>query len=270
MLLRPVYPFESTKEIIHNIPADHCYFAALDMVQGYFQVPLDPETSDLTVFITPWGKYKYLRAPMGLAPSSDWFNSFTSVLVNGITGMNKSMDDFLGTAESLEKLEEVLEEFLRRCEELGVRMSIKKFKIARRIKFGGFIVANIDGKVHVEADPGKLERIRDFPTPQSKDDIASFIGLVKTLNNWSGAISPKMEHIRQLHAKGTHFEWEETHEREFQDVKNHLMETTRIATWDKDLPLRLYADAAKHGGFGFVLTQPEGDREHIIFAARQD
>ena len=74
-----------------------------------------------------------------------------------------------------------------------------------------------------------------------------------------------MEHIRQLHWKGVHFEWTETHEKEFQDVKNHLMETTRIATWDKNLPLRLYADAAKNGGFGFVLTQPEGDREHIIF-----
>ena len=65
MLLRPVYPFESTKDILHNIPADHCYFAALDMVQGYFQVPLDEETSNFTVFLTPWGKYKYLRAPMG-------------------------------------------------------------------------------------------------------------------------------------------------------------------------------------------------------------
>ena len=113
MLLCPVYPFESTKDILHNIPSNHCYFAALDMVQGYFQVPLDEETSNLTVFITPWGKYKYLRAPMGLAPSSDWFNSFTSVLVNGIEGMIKWMDDFLGHAESLEKLEEVLEEFLK-------------------------------------------------------------------------------------------------------------------------------------------------------------
>ena len=79
------------------------------------------------MFITPWGKYKYLRAPVGLAPSSDWFNAFTSVLVNGIEGMNKSMDHFLGHAESLAKLEETLETFLQRCKELGVRMTLKKF-----------------------------------------------------------------------------------------------------------------------------------------------
>ena len=95
MLLRPVYPFESTKSIIENIPADNIYFAALDMIQGYFQVPLDEETSNLTGFITTWGKYKYLRAPMGLAPSSDWFNRFTATLVQGIDGMNKSRTIFL-------------------------------------------------------------------------------------------------------------------------------------------------------------------------------
>ena len=91
-------------------------------------------------------------------------------------------------------------------------MSLKKFKIGRRIKFWGFIIANVDGKVNIEADTGKLERIRDFPTPQSKDDIASFVGLVKTLNNWSGAISLKMENIRELHTKGIHFEWTEEHD----------------------------------------------------------
>ena len=86
MLLRPVYPFESTKTVLENIPSDHIYSEALDMIQGYFQVPLDQETSNLTAFITPWGKYCYLRAPMRLAPSSDWFDAFTSALVQGIEG----------------------------------------------------------------------------------------------------------------------------------------------------------------------------------------
>ena len=56
------------------------------------------------------------------------------------------------------------------------------------------------------------------------------------------------------------------HQEEFEKVKKRPMETTTIATWDKNLPLRLYADAAKTGGgLGYVLTQPEGEREHIIY-----
>ena len=96
-------------------------------------------------------------------------------------------------------------------------------------------------------------------------DVYKRQGLVKTLNNWSGAISMKMEKMRELNQKGVTFEWDTPHQEEFEKIKKHLMETTTIATWDKALPLRLYADAAKTGGLGYVLTQPDGDREHIIF-----
>ena len=56
-------------------------------------------------------------------------------------------------------------------------------------------------RVHIEADPWKLDKIRDFPTPNSKEDIASFIRLVKTLNNWSRAISMKMEKKSQIESE---------------------------------------------------------------------
>ena len=202
---------------------------------------------------------------MGLALLGDWFNRFTAALVTGIDGMNISMHDFLATANSIEKLEDCLEKFLMKCEDLGVKISTKKFKTGSKVKFGGFLVTNRKGRVHIEADPGKLDKIRDFLRHNSKEDVASFIGLVKTLNNWSGAISMKMEKIRELNKKGTTLKWDPPHQEEFKKVKKHLMETTTIPTWDKSLPLRLYADAAKTGGLGYVLTQPEGEREHIIY-----
>ena len=90
ILRRPIYPFESSKRIIESLTQEDTYVAALDMLQGYFQVPLDEKNSWLTVFITGWGKYRYLRAPMGLSPSSDWFNAFTSALVDGLVGVEKA------------------------------------------------------------------------------------------------------------------------------------------------------------------------------------
>ena len=102
--------------------------------------------------------------------------------------MNKSMHDFLATAESLEKLEKTLNQFLENCEELGVKILTNKFKMGSKVNFGGFLVTNDEGRVQIEADPGKLDKIRDFSRPNSKEDVASFIRLVKTLNNWSGSI----------------------------------------------------------------------------------
>ena len=46
-------------------------FTLVDATSGYWQVRLDEESSKLTTFNTPWGKYKYLRLPFGLKVSSD-------------------------------------------------------------------------------------------------------------------------------------------------------------------------------------------------------
>ena len=134
--------------------------------------------------------------------------------------MAKSMDDFFGLGNTLENLENVLDQFLGKCEELGV---------------------------HIGADPGKLDKIRNFPELNNRDKVASLIGLVKTLNNWTRALSMKMEKIRELNQKGVEFHWDIPHTEEFEKVKEHLIETTKIATWDASLPLCLYADAAKTG-----------------------
>ena len=142
--------------------------------------------------------------------------------------MNKSMDNFPATAESLEKLEKTLDQFLEKCKELGVKISTKKFKMGSKVKFGGLLVTNDEDRVQIKADPGKLDKIRDFPRPNSKDDVASFIGLVKTLNNWSGAISMKMEKIMELNKKKVEFHWDNPHT---EKVKQHLMETTKIKTY---------------------------------------
>ena len=70
-VVRPVHPFPSVADIIQSIPASAACFAKLDATHGYFQIPLDEEASRLTTFILPSGRFRYLRAPMGLSSSSD-------------------------------------------------------------------------------------------------------------------------------------------------------------------------------------------------------
>ena len=68
---RPVHPFPSSRDIMQAIPANAKVFAKLDCVHGYFQLAIDEPSSFLTTFLLPSGRYRYLRAPMGLTASSD-------------------------------------------------------------------------------------------------------------------------------------------------------------------------------------------------------
>ena len=68
---RPIHPFPSAAEIVQRIPKGAKYFAKLDAIQGYHQVPLADDCRHLTTFLLPRGKFQYKRGPMGLKSTND-------------------------------------------------------------------------------------------------------------------------------------------------------------------------------------------------------
>ena len=70
---RPIHTFPSTQEILSGIDPQSKVFAELDATQGYQQVPLDEDSSKLTTFLLPSGRFRFLRSPMGLSCSSNEF-----------------------------------------------------------------------------------------------------------------------------------------------------------------------------------------------------
>ena len=48
-------------------------FLVLDLEAGYWHVKLDEESSYLTAFTTPFGRYRWLRMPFGINPAAEIF-----------------------------------------------------------------------------------------------------------------------------------------------------------------------------------------------------
>ncbi|CAB0001989.1 unnamed protein product, partial [Nesidiocoris tenuis] len=63
---RPVHPFKAPWEAVTDIGEGYNFFSSMDAASGYFQMELDETSQRLTTFLTPWGRYQFLRAPMGL------------------------------------------------------------------------------------------------------------------------------------------------------------------------------------------------------------
>ena len=51
-------------DMISSVPK-HTFKTVADAYAGYHQIQLDDESKKLTTFITPWGRYRYCRTPMG-------------------------------------------------------------------------------------------------------------------------------------------------------------------------------------------------------------
>ena len=182
---RPVHPFPPTKAIIEQLPSDGCFFATLDAVHGYHQIPLTEESSKLTTFVLPTGKYRFLRAPMGLSASSDEWCRRSDQVIEGLEGVQKIVDDILVSAPTIETLNDRIRQVLDRCIEKNVVISLKKFQVSHRVKFAGHIISS-EG---VAPDPERLKAIRDFRAPSSIREVRAFLGLVNQLASFHPDLS---------------------------------------------------------------------------------
>ena len=112
---REFHPSNSPFEAVTSIPAEELkYFCKFDARHGYWQIPLHPESSPLTCFITPFGRYVCNRAAFGISSISEWYNRRMDKVVNGLHGIRKIVDDVLVYAPTLSALKKRVHDFLDR------------------------------------------------------------------------------------------------------------------------------------------------------------
>ena len=140
------------------------WFCKLDAIHGYFQVPLDEESQLLTALLLPNWKWIYVVAPMGMNISSDEYNirSDRAVAEYLKSWLLKIVDNMAIQGATLQEVFVRLLLVLLKCREAGIKLSLAKLKVIRRIKFAGFIISS-NG---ISPDPDKLAALRHFPTPK--------------------------------------------------------------------------------------------------------
>ena len=91
---RERYPSITPAEAVADIAqAKAKYFTVFDALKGYHQCPLDEASQDLTTFITPFGRFKYLRAPFGISSISEHYNWRMDEAFAGMHNFSKIVDD---------------------------------------------------------------------------------------------------------------------------------------------------------------------------------
>ena len=77
----------------HHPP--HKKKSLLDEWNGYHSLPLSKEARDATIFIIEWGRYRYLRAPMGFHRSNDGYTKRFDDITATTGRITRCIDDSL-------------------------------------------------------------------------------------------------------------------------------------------------------------------------------
>ena len=265
-IVRPVHLFPLANTILSNILSTTKYFASLDAVSGYHQVPLDKELSYLTTFLLTWGHFRYLWAPMGLCSSSDEWCQRSDITIKDMKGVHKLVNDYLVTGDSIKQLTDWIRKILDKCHKQKLTISKWKFVIMKRIKFAGFHLS----KEGIEPDNVKTEAISGFPTPKDVTRVWSFLGLVNQLGHFIPNLASLSNPLQQLLKKNTSFLWLKEHEDAFSKIKWILTEKISLQHFDPTKHTYLIADESKLHGLGFILMQSKNrpDKQESIIQCR--
>ena len=83
-LKREVYPPPVIEDVLPEL-GNAKVFTKVDLQSGYWSCTLDEDSSNMT-FVTPFGRYKWLRLPFSLNVSSEIFQKRLNMALEGLEG----------------------------------------------------------------------------------------------------------------------------------------------------------------------------------------
>ena len=125
------------------------YSQQLTSKSGYLHCVLAPESSQLTTFATPYGRYRWICLHFGLSASSKIFQKHLTHALENLPGVLCIADDILiyGTGETDEEATanhyRSLQDLLQRCKDRGIVLNPDKMKLRMsEVNFMGHLLTN--------------------------------------------------------------------------------------------------------------------------------
>ena len=119
-------------------------FTKLDPNKGYWQIPLDEESTKLITFNTPFGRYKYCRLLYGIHSAQEVFHKRVSQNFDGISQVETDIDDILIWGIEGADHDHYLIKCLEKAKKIGMTLNINKsqFKSSELVYLGHKLTSN--------------------------------------------------------------------------------------------------------------------------------
>lgn len=241
LTIKERYPIPIIEDQVARL-SGQAWFITLDLMSGYYQVPISEDSRHLTAFVTPDGHYEYNRMPFGLANAPAVFQRMMNHVL-GQARFNKAtvyLDDLLIFGETPFECITRLEEVLILLEKAQLKLNLFKCSFLQtKIDYLGYKIS----AAGMRPGSAKIQSVADFPLPQNVHNVRQFLGLVSFFRKFIQSFAQIAYPLTKLLKKNVTWEWTTEQKDSFDVLKSKLIERPVLALYDPTAETELHTDA---------------------------
>jgi len=240
------------------------WFSVLDLASGYWQIKMDPESSNKAAFITPSGTYAPLVMPFGLKNAPAAFQRSISHILREHIGKFCAVyiDDMIVYSGSFEEHLEHIQIVLKTLQEASLQVRMDKCQwFTNEVDYLGYRITG-NG---LEPQNTKLDVIKNSTPPRDRSQLMTFLGTLGYYRQFVKEYSKIARPLNDLLKEGTKYVWETAQQTAFETLIHRMCDAAPLMFPFYDgRPFILDTDASNHG-MGAVLSQVDNEgRERPI------
>ena len=248
------YPIPRIDDLIDSIGTS-TFVSTIDLLKGYYQIPLTDSARKISAFITPEGLFEYTVMPFGMTNAVATFQRLMNNLVSGLDGVNVYIDDIVVYSTCWREHLERLQKLFLRLREARLTINLAKSVFGKSDvtylghKIGHGMVAPKDVNVHA---------IQKLPVPSDRRAVQRFLGMAGYYRRFCPNFTQVVAPLINLTSPKVKFLWSNECQQAFEKVKAFLTSKPVLKVPEFDRPFSLQVDASNEA-VGAVLLQPGVD-----------
>ena len=253
------WPLEPVQMIMTRVNGK--VFSVSDLSCAYRQVPLSPETQNLTSFIIGGEQYTYTRGFLGLCGLPNFFSRLMTIHFDPLIKKKQAIT-YIGytilQSQNKNEMFTVINEYhtlLRKAEFIAA--PDKTFFFLKKVEFLGHVISP-EG---IQPIAKRVKDLKILKSPESKRDVKKVLGCLEFYSCYIKNLHVDSQLFYDLIKDSTPFHWTHEHEKLFQSIKDRISVFKLLAVPSTDYPFHNHVDSS-NVGTGCILIQqfPEGKR----------
>ncbi|KAL2102623.1 hypothetical protein ACEWY4_001791 [Coilia grayii] len=229
------------------------YVSKLDLLKGYWQVPLTPRAQLVSAFVTPDGLYQCQVLPFGMKNAPATFQRAMNTVIAGLGNVVTYIDDLVCFSDSWSQHMSHLRQLFQRLRHAQLVVNLPKCELGRgQVTYLGHQV----GQGLVFPRQAKIQAILNLPVPRTRRELMRVLGMCGFYRRFVKNFAAITEPLTSLLRKDIKFKWSSSCQAAFEQLKAILSCEPVLRAPKFDIPFKLAVDACDVG-IGAVLLQSD-------------